>query len=162
MDKPRSQHYDFAHRALPQLAHADCGWLTENLSGPGGQEFLLGLWAHIGSQLPPEENLSSFGIGYTLARVDNERLVIIIRLPEPLAVPEAYFVALIVRKRVGASEAASLLTYLTLELGFNVVRQTPYTVLGGWGQDGTHFNYGAGPDPTEEDFFATIAGKLFA
>lgn len=83
--------------------------------------------------------LPSKGLGYQIYDVEANKKVVVIVLPKPESMSEAYMVGAVFvdGKRRGIS--------YTLEKGFN--RMT----LGGW-TDNAHLNFGEGPDNDPEKF----------
>jgi hypothetical protein len=59
---PRSQRYNFAHSALPQVIHDDPQEAQEPFLGPEGEPFLFFLWHRVGERLPEDERLAPQGL----------------------------------------------------------------------------------------------------
>ena len=148
----RQHHYQFAHRWLPATPPEIWrGLLNEARSGDA-DEFLLRMWYRVGLTLPGDDRIDPVGLSataHTLADAD----VLLITMPAPESVPEAYFSAVILRDGEDPR-------YMTLELGFDPVEQVPYTVGGEWTADSTHLNLGPGPEPTPGDFLAWLEPRV--
>ena len=74
----------------------------------------------------------------------------VIKMPEPRRETEAYFIAMAVQQQHSKLQE----TYLTLEKSSNG------TMMCGWDENGTHFNYGEGPEPTQKDFIIAVKNIL--
>jgi hypothetical protein len=78
-------------------------------------------------------------------------------MPTPVESPEAYFVAIVHRddepKEHGGASPSTC--YFTLEKS-----DAGGTVLGGCERDGTHLNFGAGPEPAEDAFLAEVFRRV--
>src|SRR5262245_29676550 len=130
---PRHHHYLFAHRALYACASEEPQKTIALLSSDDAQDFLEGLWAHVGEQLPAEDRLISAGLGSRIARLDEKHQVALVTLPEPQGTTEAHFVAIIFtppqRSLFGRKKAD--VRYVTLERGMELSGESR-TVLCEW------------------------------
>lgn len=92
----------------------------------------------------------------------NEFPLVVIELPEPQEVAEAYFVALYVPVDPSAdplpSNSEIQARFFTLEKGFTL-DDSSRTVLGEWSET-THSNLGTGPDPKLENFVQALTAML--
>lgn len=104
--------------------------------------------------MPTEDHLSANGLGYTLRELENGWVAVVVTLPPPQGMTEAYFVALL--QKPGESGGR----VFTLELGFSLTAESSHTVLCEWTPDGTHLNRGPGPTPDVELFLQTITPLL--
>lgn len=168
---PREHHYQFAHAALRRLAFEDGDALVTALSAEDAEEFLARLWEAVGrdaaagaedaddeanTPLPPD------GLEAIPVRLAG-RPAALVRLPEPRAATEAYFVAAVLNHELleaakPAPEPAAY--YFTLEKGFGADGSVR-TLFCEW--DGSaHRNHGAGPAPDPRKFVDTIARHLIA
>jgi hypothetical protein len=147
----RRHHYHFAHRYFPTLlltTRAAQRWLPI-LEAPEGAEFLRSLWNQFGADnLPENERLSADGFAVRATRTSGGALMLLVRFPPPVEVPEAHFALVVADGRTH-----EILRYVTLEHSMGC------TVLGEWLADGTHKNYGEGPPPDEQQFY-TASQKL--
>ncbi|HWP47356.1 MAG TPA: hypothetical protein VNM22_09365 [Candidatus Limnocylindrales bacterium] len=161
MRKPRSQHYIFAHKILPSLFHADPVKFITALSSHRNDLLHL-LWAHAGTNMEESDLVAADNLDYEIRKLDEGTIIVLITLPTPQAVAEAYFVAMIYRswkKEIFCTQEA-VTRFITLEYSFNLLNDLPGTVLGEWTVDGTHINFGTGPEPILEDFFETVWGLM--
>jgi hypothetical protein len=172
--KSRAQHYIFAHRLLPQVAY-HYGVRAAFLLGDEekGHEYLLRFWNDSGEGLPPEDLVEPAGLS-SFTRREGDLLITIVTLPEPQSVSEAHFTAIVcgplpaapkeaTEKELSAFEEAFLSAptqYYTLEHGVQLSPLQKRTVFCSWTADGTHLNFGDGPAPDAEAFFAFIVAKL--
>ena len=145
---PNPVHYVFAHRALPQVVHHDAPGAFEILSGPEAPNMLGALWGEVaqrtGATAP--EGLPRASV----ARIA-DRSIVLIHMPPPAAPPEAHFLAIVVEGDAGR--------VFTLERGADL-GEGPGAVVGEWGKDGAHFNYGTVGTPTLEDFLGKVQDLL--
>lgn len=149
--RPRAHHYVFAHREL--LALAFDPRFFPLATGHRGREFVTGFWDHVGSNLPPEEQLPGDGLA---VRVETRsgRTIVVVRLPGAERMAEAHLVA-VVRGLPGEPPVR----YFTLELGLAGGTHSVRTVLCEW-REGTHLNYGDGPPVDEGAFLDAIDPRL--
>lgn len=143
MNLSRPHHYFFAHRLLPALFRQDPAQFVSLLQRDGLP--FLAFWWHKASQdMPPEDHLSANGLGYTLRELENGWVAVVVTLPPPEGMTEAYFVALLQKPGDAAPRV------FTLELGFSLTGETTHTVLCEWTAESTHLNRGPGPAPDLE------------
>lgn len=170
----RPQHYIFAHRLLPQVAY-HYGVRTAFLLGDEekGHDHLLRLWSDAGEGLPPEDMVEPVGLS-SFTRREGNLLITIVTLPEPRSVSEAHFTAIVcgplpappeeaTEEQLNAFEEAFLSAptqYYTLEHGVQLAPLKKRTVFCSWTADGTHLNFGDGPEADAEAFLAFIVAKL--
>lgn len=85
---------------------------------------------------------------------------VLLEMPSPVALAEAYYVAIVSLKGLPSRDAPedANLRYITLELGRNL-DGSPRTVLCEW-RHGIHFNYGDGPEPTLPAFYGVVRELL--
>jgi len=141
----RRQHYHFAHRMLPRLAHGDPARIFAFLT-LDPDDFLRSLWqdcadlAEIAGDRP-DRRFRPPALRRTVDRTE----WFVVSLPEPRACPEAYFVAL----GFHGDGASFELTVFTLELAGD--GDAP--VLGRHNPDGTHTSFGARDIPRTPEAF---------
>jgi len=153
MNLSRPHHYFFAHRLLPLLFRQDPTQFVSLLQRDGLP--FLAFWWHKASQdMPGEDHLSADGLGYALRELENGWVAVVVTLPRPQGMTEAYFVALL--QKPGTPDRR----VFTLELGFSLTAETSHTVLCEWTADSTHLNRGPGPTPEVELFLQTITPLL--
>ena len=171
-DKPgteaRAQHYNFAHRVMPQVAHQFGASNVLLLDSPDAPGFLQRRWADAAQGVPITDLVEPVGLGARVHQRDG-RLAAVIALPQPLATPEAYFVAIVcdIPPQTPADKSeASLDAYRetlaqmpvqfwTLEYGFTL-DSSRRTALCQWTNEGAHLNFGDGPAPDEAAFVEAI------
>jgi hypothetical protein len=156
--RAREQHYQFAHRVLPQNAFERPDLALERLSGVDAGAFLHSLWHSVGNDLAPSQRIVPAGLSCEMREFQNYRIALI-SLPTPLYVPEAFFCALAFDAPRNSGEALEL-RYLTLEFGFVLENDEKRTVLCEWTAAPAHLNMGDGPPPELEAFFATVCAML--
>lgn len=129
----RAQHYLFAHRGLPSMAHARPQQVMMSLLGDH-ERFLAGVWAVAGEQAEAQGQRAdrSFRPRVAVRRLHEQTAWHVIPMPQPRTATEAFFVALGLRTRGGGWDARAY----TLELGDG------HAVLGEWTADGRHRNFG--------------------
>lgn len=162
--KPRAQHYIFAHKLVPSLFFEDPGGFLDRLAQEGNA-LLSRLWveaarlANTGSPDTPTDAVDLRYVPVSEVRdlQDGARLVVLM-LPEPIAALEAFFVALVVRSPMNMSEAIG--SVYTLELSEDHRRKRG-TMLCGWTAEGGHVNYAFCPPPLLEEF-VTAVGHFWA
>ena len=169
--KARGQHYSFAHRLMPLVAHkygANTVLLLDRPDDAPG--FLQRVWQDAAEGFSGVDLVAPAGLG---ARVHlrNRQLAAVIALPTPLVTPEAYFIAIVCEVPMPApadKSEASLdnyremlaqipVVYWTLEYGFTS-DGSRRTALCQWDSAGSHLNFGTGPAPDEAAFVEKILG----
>ncbi len=162
LPKARQQHYVFAHAALPQLAHASPPRMMNVLCGPTGRDFLRRLWEEVGNGCDADERVPGEGISLDVVQLPTGHVAGVISLPEPRAVPEAYFVAVVAPEPDESGFAADTgCRVITLEKTMDLLGQGgPLTVIGEWTADGAHANFGSGPAPALADFVAPVGSGV--
>lgn len=145
---PRRQHYEFAHLLLPQRFFSDAKGLYRILCDDEGITLLEALWREAKSDML-DDDIDSKDLSRSTHLGPSDSNLMIIKLPLPKAVTEAYFVGLVVGENY---------RYFTLELGFDE-GGIKRTVFCEW-KNGAHFNYGDGPSADVEAFAATIRAYL--
>ena len=156
--RAREQHYQFAHRILPQNAFERPDLALERLSGADASAFLHSLWHSVGNDLAPSQRIVPAGLSCEMREFDNYRIALI-TFPAPLYVPEAFFSALAFDLPRSANHALEL-RYITLESGFVLEDGEKRTVLCEWTSAPTHLNMGDGPPPELDAFFQTVCTML--
>ena len=150
-DRPRTHHYRFAHRLLSRVL-VDPRYHLRGLVDDGRiDEFLHFLWTDYGQHLPDEERLPPDGLAGTLERAGAVD-VLLVTMPPAEHAAEAHFVA------VAPCEPPAERTFLTLEFTWTMDGRAG-TVLGGW-HDGSHINFGPGPEPTPAAYLAWIGERF--
>ena len=151
----RYQHYVFAHRALPSVIFS-CDEKTLMAFETNGQVFVQRVWDAVGKEARKagQSMIDSNGLEFSVEHIGYTKLYLI-RLPEPVVPPEAFYVAAVVQDGKATK-------FFTLEKTFcpTETPQCDNTVLGGWTKNGIHVNYGIGPAPIKEHFLSALKEKL--
>ena len=155
LNTPRQQHYVFAHAMLPRLLLDDPEKFVAILASQEAEDFLAYLWRRAGEEANDAQPVEPEGLGRTVEKLA-EGIAVLVRMPCPLAITEAYFGAVIMRqgKKGLFRRATPQIRYFTLELGVTD-DGCPRTVLCEWNKDG-HVNYGDGPSPDPGQFLEAI------
>jgi hypothetical protein len=157
-DAPRRQHYHFAHVALREKAMSFPKALVDNLRGESGLRRLNFYWMSEAMALKcaEEEFIPADGLACFAVDLNESYYGVVVHLPRPERMAEAYFVAIILRD--SGQDSKVTCRYITLELGRNKDR-SHRTVLGEW-KDGSHFSYRSGPPPEREAFIEALRSLI--
>ena len=155
----RRHHYDFAHRALPQIAFGNVDRFLFDLDHDATR-LLNGVWGFVGQKLA-EAGLEV--MADALPPVHHSQVhghsVWIATLPLPRATTEAALIAFVRPARKGGTKDEQL-QYFTLEFGRDMVTGEPYHVLCHWSSDGAHHNSGELVAPTTDGLLAALTTRL--
>ena len=124
-----------------------------------GLRFLEHCWQRTGEKVEPGLSLVADGLGYTLRELPQGWVVVVITLPPPQRIAEAYFVALLYQP----AAATSTTRVFTLEQGLSsplATDSTPTTILCEWANDSTHYNMGPTQATDVETFLASLTPFL--
>ncbi len=135
---PRDHHYDFAHKTLVAAMETGDEFLAKLKKKK--EAYLRELWRDAGDGARDGKKVSAKGLAYEIFEVDGGKTVVVVTLPEAEQTAEAHLVGCVIIKG-----KAPEMVY-TLEKGFG-----GRNVMGSW-NDGTHGNYGAGPEAKPELF----------
>jgi hypothetical protein len=153
----RPQHYMFAHRVLPSLFFRDPALFLNIMSSPKALDMLRTQWDSLGKHFAPVE--PSTGLDYETRTLEDNTTIIIVIMPPPCNVTEAYFTAAVYRPPTAGEPA--LARYFTFEYGTNIMTGENHTVLGEWTADTTHRNYGSKNRTADKgEFIKTVCGIL--
>jgi hypothetical protein len=163
-DSPRRHHYVLAHQALRSVAFDHpvpfLGILVSDRARPFLAELLENVHEHCKDD-EPEAGFGAEDLSVHPGRIGDHACVIV-ELPRPRGVTEAYFVAAVLMvdlQREAPEEEKPPLRYFTLEYGARLSGPAR-TVLCEWTAEGSHLNYGDGPEPTVAAFAAAIERML--
>jgi hypothetical protein len=170
LDKPRAQHYVFAHVALPQVAFHDPIGTVGVLHSEQAEPFLERLWDDVANTCRKNgeaADLSFADLKFTTTRVEGFP-VVLVAMPRAQAVAEAILCAIVLHLDADKLQNvpqddwpdAADVSFFTLEMGVNVEDNTLRTVLCEWTKDRQHQNYGDGPPPDVKIFLAAIQALL--
>jgi hypothetical protein len=158
-----TQHYVFAHRAIPAVTFRDPKNTLGILCGPDAARFVEDLWNQAAHYCSPEGTRPSKGLSVEAGRAGEDGLVVMIRMPPPSEISEAHFVALVAKLATPESPSIARLASVrcfTLELGVDFRTEKPMTFLCEWAEDGKHYNHGQGPAASEDAFVEAIFNHL--
>lgn len=166
LDRPRCHHYTLAHVALRSVALEQPVAFLGMLASPEAPRFLADLMRSVSEHCKKHEPQPDFRIeDITIhkVRIDNYPCAAI-EMPRPRAMTEAYFVAAVLLNDLEEelpNPQEAPLRYFTLEKGL-VFDDPPRdrTVLCEWTRDGTHLNYGDGPEPRLEALIEAVRKLL--
>jgi hypothetical protein len=164
MVKPRNQHYVFAHVFLRQIV-LDTPWqFFAMMASPDAAKILVSIWDNVGRWLEKSgkavDASPSDGLLATPTRIAGFPAVVI-TLPTPIGLTEAYFVAVVMRTLELPKDMKEKgpVSYYALELGLSIATDSGRTVLTQWDND-AHLNYGDGPVAEFEAFRLAVEKKL--
>ncbi|MBN1910646.1 MAG: hypothetical protein JW818_12950 [Pirellulales bacterium] len=160
---PRCHHYTMAHYALRNIALDDPLFYLAVLASDDSNAFLESIFRAVCEHCHDRGEKPDFKAADL--RVHRTHIGVypcaIIEMPEPVAMTEAFFTALVLLVDPSTSQVSDdaevPAQYFTLEKSFDL-DGTPKTVLGRWNNQGTHSSCGDGPEPTLRDFIAYLAG----
>jgi hypothetical protein len=157
-DAPRQQHYHFAHVALREKAMSFPKALVDNLRGESGLRRINFYWTSeaMAFKRAEEEFIPVDGLACFAVDLNESYYGVVVQLPRPERMAEAYFVAIILRD--SGQDSKVTCRYITLELGRNK-DGSHRTVLGEW-KNGSHFGYHSGPPPEREAFIVAVRGLI--
>jgi serine/threonine protein kinase len=150
--QPRVLHYTFAHRFLSEIVARQPKLFVESLLKPKSNminvRWVMNARNYSDKEFIPADGLCCFPIHFS-----ENQYGVLIQLPQPTRMAEAYYVAVILK------EDSSLVSYryITLELTANS-DGVAKTIIGEW--NGGHKNYGTGPDPDPELFIEALRKLL--
>lgn len=134
-------------------------YTVETLSRPTAASYLSHLWVTTGlaSKAEEDEFIPADGIACYPVQISVDCAAVIVQLPPPERITEAYFVALVVWHEGNQSkspEAKVTHRFITLERGENA-SGAPTTILGEW-DEGCHLNYGEGLTLDKDAFLKAV------
>ncbi|NQY93417.1 MAG: hypothetical protein HRT43_04560 [Campylobacteraceae bacterium] len=144
----RKQHYLLAHRILPSMFYGDPQKFISKIK-KDKKIFLQALWQLSGKITKQSMDIKEDSLDYKLITKADGTTIIIFIFPEPVAMTEAYFTAMVYK-------SSKEMNYLTMEFGMNIMTNEKRTVLGAWSKDKSHSNFGTGPKPSLENFMKIV------
>jgi len=159
--EPRCSHYTLAHYALRQVALSDPLRYLAVLASPDAQKHLENLLQAVAESCAARNEKPDFtadDLKIHCRRI-NRFPCAIVEFPPPQAFAEAFFTALVAYVDFSGpipDRPSVMARYFTLECGVSM-DGSPRTVLAEWTTDGTHNNFGDGPEPAVEAFVETLA-----
>jgi hypothetical protein len=125
-------------------------------------EFLKDVWNQVCEHCDPkgEATFDISEVGFATCSI-RDFPTIVVAMPEPTGLGEAYFAAIVLKIELGTDEAPEKpeILYFTLEKGVHL-DQSERTVVCGWTADDSHLNYGDGPSPEIDGFIEAIEKLL--
>jgi hypothetical protein len=168
LDKPRDQHYAFAHVLLRQLAFENPVGCVGMLHSPERDKMLAALWEDVAKHCRKNGMADGVVAGAppTVRPAPVGRFPsCIVTMPQPQGPTEAHFVAIVLHVDVEALRSGEEppekpeLSYFTLEKGVTLDGESR-TVLCGWNAEGSHLNFGDGPPAEFDAFVAAVAEHI--
>ncbi|MFZ1699255.1 MAG: serine/threonine-protein kinase [Pyrinomonadaceae bacterium] len=155
---PRLQHYSFAHRFLRDKAFSYPGPLLADLARPTAAKYLSVFWVSNATDTcgPNDQLIPPDGLSCKAFTLERGYAGAIVKLPDPAAPSEAFFVAIIMPDaEIFGSDAR--VRFLTLE---SSPCRSNGTIIGEWIGEDMHKNYGPGPVPTFQNFYELVDNIL--
>ncbi|MCI0485291.1 MAG: hypothetical protein L0229_01695 [Blastocatellia bacterium] len=160
LSNPRPHHYVFAHQAVKGMVKGDPLQFFSIIASEGQRDFLDWIWDFVCEHLSGEDpgGLSASDINAATCSIKTYPAVII-SMPEPRAIAEAHFIAIVLTGELSEAVASDQIEfrYFTLECGTHM-DGTERTVMCEWSGD-THMNFGDGPEPDLRKF-AEVVEKM--
>ena len=152
-DQARQHYYRFAHQVLPGLLFRS----TEPFRGAAlagrADAGLQKLWEDVAKRAGADSD-AALSVRATVHECAG-RAVALVTPPRPEHIAEAHFIAVVLDHA-----DPSFMRYVVLEHSWNTESE-PRTVVGEWSQDGSHINFGDGPQPPDEAAFLAIVCERF-
>jgi hypothetical protein len=157
LSKSRLQHYSFAHLFLRDKAFGNPVTTVDLLSQENGAKYLQSLWITRGfaTKDANDDFIGPDGIECSSFLAGDEYRGVIVKFPEPVGQPEAYFIAIVVPTEAKRDDKCSC-RYFTLELSSAA---PDATILGEWIGE-LHSNLGSGPPAAQGYFEKTVISRV--
>jgi hypothetical protein len=158
--RPHCHHYTFAHHALRQMAFERPLTCLGVLASPDATRFLCDLWGQVDQHCRRRGETSTINPSELVVHTGRvgDFPCAVVEMPEPWFVTGAHFVGLVLGvplDQLAPDLDDPPLYYYTLEKGASF-DDTERTVLGAWTREGSHLNYGTGPEPNVAAFVRAI------
>lgn len=150
-------HYVYAHLAMRDCCMSDPIGFFRLMNSPRSRKLLEELWEQVklacdtdgpASMDVREVKVETFQAGPFPG--------VLVVMPPPMKVPEAYFIAIILfADLTGKPAKPPEVMYYTLEKS-GMPDEAEYTMLGRWRKGGIHENHGLGPPPSKDAFLSMI------
>jgi hypothetical protein len=155
--------YNFAHLTLPILVLMNPKKFYQDITDSNGDRYLQKLWHGLAERMVLRQ--PSFGLNLSLHKLDENMEAVIIELPAPKEVTEAFLVSAVFKfKNMPLSREIEYVRYFTLELGENPFNKSNEYHFCEW--TGTiissrqHENYGKLPEQSIACFKSAIIDLL--
>jgi hypothetical protein len=164
MNSQRNQHYNFAYLALPLIAFSDPDALYKKLEKFDKIDFLRKLWVDLGQKY--DENIPNDELDCSDVYLEDNQILFIVHLPNPIAQPEAYYVGLLFNLKSGFfSNKAISVRCFNLELSYDFRSKREAYVVGELVEGKRvnhcdHNNYGSIANHDINSFIAAIEDVL--
>jgi hypothetical protein len=149
LPEPRPHHYVFAHHWLPRFAQSNPAAFFSLFSTQDGQDAIASFWDTVGESLAPALRMPSEGLDVHWTLLHAGIHALIVQLPPPKAMPEAYFVAAISLTQPDGEEKE--VPVFSLQYAWNAETSTAETIAASWDGEGYEL-IGPGPEPTLEEW----------
>lgn len=125
---PRPQHYSFAHKILPTFFFSDPARFIELVS-KGGSEYMVGLWNLLEEDFTAAglDPIAPDGLDVELVDLGDQASLILIKMPEPQQVAEAYIAAVAYRP-----DTPRIARFFTMEYDESLTDGSPRAFLCEW------------------------------
>ena len=143
----KGQHYAFVHQVLRDIFFNEPNNIIAILMSDRAIDTLTDLWYRVGKELEDNNPLRLDGLCCEVRTLENNTIVVLITLPTPHHMCEAYLVALVYRP--DSTNHKGMARFIVLEHG---IRPT----LCEWENVDTHCNMGYRCEPNLESFFEVV------
>lgn len=155
MAETHNQHYLFSYEAMPIMFHSQSKDFLRYLDRDG-IGFLKFWWDMTGNKVDAGLRSEPKGLGFQLKAHPDGRKIVLITLPAPKDIPEAYFLEL-----VSPPVKRGLFSWQNSARVFSLEKAarkdgTPVTALAEWTARGYRHLIGKGPEPLLEDFYQAV------
>ena len=157
-----SQHYVFAHRALPSVIFREKEWAVSVLNGSDADRFVHDLWEQVGDSLPAEARSDPSGLSVRTEGTGNG-LLVFVEMPPPRESAEAHEIVIAAKcanPSIPTLDDLQEVRYFTVERGTDVTSEAPIRFLCEWAENGVHRNHGALSDHDEAGVVRAIADVI--
>lgn len=156
----KNQPYLFAFEAIPILFHGNPAQFIK-LIEKDGLKFLQFWWGHVGDKLKDNLRTEPKGLGFEMRTHADGRKIVLIRMPPPGAVPEAYFIGLVTpdEKKWRLFPWQNKERVFTLEM-VNDKEGNQVTRLSEWTPRNLQVTLGKGPEPEMDAFYKAISARI--
>lgn len=155
-------HYVLAHGALRQHCFANPLLFFSLMGSDKRNGFLNQIWEKV-CEFCDQSGSAKFGIDDVKVHIGHIKdfPYIIICMPPPAEVAEAHMIGIVLKVdfNIDVEDQVPSVSYFTLEKGESV-DGVDLTVLAEWSKEGSHSNYGIGPEPDAPKFLAAFASRI--
>ena len=162
MGEQPSQHYVFAHRALPSVVFREKEWAVSVLNGNDAARFVHDLWEQVGATLPAEARSDPTGLSVRTEGTGNG-LLVFVEMPEPRESAEAHEIVIAAKcanPSLPTLDDLQYVRYFTVERGVDGTTEAPMRFLCEWAENGVHRNHGALSTHDEAGVVAAIVDVI--